>query len=78
MYYRVTFNTMILVTTSLSGGLFHFIFDDINKVYVRKIQYFPTPLNYPGQLINTGFFIGFGLGLSYIMTGKPLVDNLLI
>ena len=56
MYYRITFNTMILVTTSLSGGLFHFIFDDINKVYVRD-TIFSTPLNYPGQLINTGFLL---------------------
>ena len=77
MYYRVTINTITLIGTSLSGGLLAFIIDDINKIYVKKTQYFPTALNYPSQLINTGFFVGFGLGLSYIITGKPLVDNLL-
>lgn len=77
MYYRITINTITLVTTSLSGGLLAFMINDINKIYIKKIQYFPTPLTYPRQLINTGFFVGFGLGLSYIITGKPLIDNLL-
>ena len=77
MYYRVTINTITLVGASLGGGLLGFMIDDIKKIYVKKTRYFPTPLNYPSQLINTGFFVGFGLGLSYIITGKPLVDNLL-
>ena len=76
MYYRITINTITLVTTSLSGGLLAFMINDINKIYIKKIQYFPTPLT-SRQLINTGFFVGFGLGLSYIITGKPLIDNLL-
>ena len=77
MYHRITINTITLVTTSLSGGLLAFMINDINKIYVKKTQYFPTSLTYPTQLINSGFFVGFGLGLSYIITGKPLVDNLL-
>ena len=39
--------------------------------------YLYSRLKNVSQIMNIGFFAGFGIGLSYAITGKPLMDNLL-
>lgn len=74
---NIMYNTCLLTYASVSGGIAFFILDDLNKIYCKKSQYYATSLNNFSQLMNTGFFIGFGLGLSYVITGKPLAYNLI-
>lgn len=77
MNHITVYNTTVLITCGLSGGLVGYIIDDINRVCIKNTRYLPTPFENPMLLVNTGFFVGLGLGFSFVITGKPLVDNLL-
>ena len=72
---QTLYNVMIVTIGGLSGGLLYFCVDDINKIFIKKERYFPTPLNRVNQLLNPGFFLGTTLGLAFAYTGKPLLSG---
>ena len=72
------YNSAFISVLSLSGGLFNFILSDLDKIYIKKTHYFPTPLNNVYQLFNKGFLLGTGLGICYVYTGRPFMDNIFL
>lgn len=68
MYYRVM-RTSAPIVGALSGG---YIYSRLKNVYEGRFK----SINF-SQIMNIGFFAGFGIGISYAITGKPLMDNLL-
>lgn len=74
MCYRVM-RTSAPIVGALSGGFIYFIMNDFYIVAMKRGKY--TSLNNVSQIMNIGFFAGFGIGVSYAITGKPLMDNLL-
>tara|TARA_Y100000992_G_scaffold147477_1_gene98224 strand:+ start:343 stop:627 length:285 start_codon:yes stop_codon:yes gene_type:complete len=72
------YNAAFISVGGLSGGLLYFTLTDLDKIYIKKTQYFPTPLNSIYQLFNQGFLLGTGLGISYVYTGRPFMDNVFL
>ena len=50
--------------------------NDVYNIYIRKTYTYIDGVR-DSFNINFGTYIGFALGLSYVYTGKPLVNNLL-
>jgi hypothetical protein len=71
MYYRVM-RASAPIVGALSGG---FLYSMLNNVCEGRVE--SKSINNVYHVVNIGFFAGFGIGLSYAITGKPLMDNLL-
>mgnify|MGYP003346699666 CR=1 FL=1 len=72
------YNAAFISIGGLSGGILYFTLTDIDKIYIKKTHSFPTPLNNIHQLFNKGFLLGTGLGICYVYTGRPLMDNVFL
>ena len=76
MIVKILFNTTIISMGGLSGGLLYFMFSDLNRIYIRRTQYYNTQLKHIHQVFNPGFIIGTSLGICYAYTGRTLMDNI--
>lgn len=72
------YNIAYISMLGLSGGLLYFTILDLDKIYIKKTRYFPTSLNNVNQLFNKGFLFGTGLGISYVYTRRPFMDNVFL
>ena len=74
---KILKNVGIIYLTSISGGILWETCNNIYNIYTCK-RYINR--NNIKDLINFNFgtFIGFTLGISYVYTGKPLVNYLLL
>ena len=77
MYSRYFYNSILLGFGGFSGGYLYLQIDDLNKIFIKKSKIRPVKLTNYSQIINMGFMVGLGLTLSFIITGKPLYDNII-
>ena len=80
MLYNIVFNCFTIVSTGIGGSLLYDIVDGLYKnsfnhlIIKRKRNIFPIYKSFQ-KIINPGFFVGIGLGISYVITEKPFVYN---
>lgn len=76
MILQILSNISIITMSGLSGGIaVCMCYDTFNIIKYKfiKNERFNPQINNIAYVFNTGFYIGAGLGLSYILTGKPFV-----
>tara|TARA_Y100000991_G_C21819762_1_gene283362 strand:+ start:400 stop:669 length:270 start_codon:yes stop_codon:yes gene_type:complete len=75
MYNRLLKDIGIVCLTSISGGVMWKSCGDVYNIHINK-RFIYKKNDIKNFVYNLGTFIGFGLGVSYVFTGKPLVYNL--
>ena len=69
--YKHLGNIFIVLLSSISGSV---IWKTCEDFYYKR---YIIRNDIKDFIKNFGIFIGFGLGISYVYTGKPLINNLL-
>ena len=76
MFLKLAYNVLLLTTGSFSGGVLFLTFSDVYRHYYKN-----QPMGNPSlkdnivKMFNFGFYVGLGLSISYIITGKPFIMN---
>lgn len=74
MIINTLYNISTIGLVGLSGG---FTWMRIKNLYLMQKNIAPPPFNNFYQLINSGFVIGLGSSLAYIILQKPILEYLI-
>ena len=72
MFWNTLYNITLITSSGFSGGIASLILHDMYRFRSLKDQNYGISINTITQMFNTGFYIGSGLGVWYLLNGYKL------